>query len=360
MADEFSSIDVSHLDGLAKLEADQRALKGLCEKAAWHRDKAVEVYTRVVRDYDARIHQLEEQANTLRQHAREDLAKLDVLYAASRQAVDQVRVELQESEFRFEIGEFSREEYQGRQQAAEKTIAERQEQFARVEKLRERYLELLPEPAGAAPPTPVAGAPPAPAAPPPPPAVAAVPPAPVMPPPVGAPPPSRPAPPIPAAAPVPPAPPAPPPPVPRPGADGMTSFMPPPSTSDFKLPVPSAGPESAATQIVGAAVTSGESFGTMAVAVGMLVEDRGGLPGAHHRLGTHTTIGRTPDNQIVVPVREVSRKHAEITLTEDGYVLRDLGSPNGTYVNGQQVTEYRLQDGDRVGFGGQVFVFKAR
>jgi pSer/pThr/pTyr-binding forkhead associated (FHA) protein len=91
-----------------------------------------------------------------------------------------------------------------------------------------------------------------------------------------------------------------------------------------------------------------------------LIEDRSGQPGAHHRLGVLTTIGRTPDNQVVVPVREVSRRHAEIVLTGTGYVLKDLGSPNGTFVNGERITDHRLQDEDRIAMGGQVFVFKAR
>ena len=59
-----------------------------------------------------------------------------------------------------------------------------------------------------------------------------------------------------------------------------------------------------------------EAFATVAISSALLIEDRAGQPGAHHRLGILTTIGRTPDNQVVVPVREVSRRHAEIVLTE--------------------------------------------
>jgi pSer/pThr/pTyr-binding forkhead associated (FHA) protein len=103
-----------------------------------------------------------------------------------------------------------------------------------------------------------------------------------------------------------------------------------------------------------------EALGTVAIAAALLIEDRSGTPGAHHRLGVLTTIGRTPDNQIVVPIREVSRRHAEIVLTGAGYVLKDLGSPNGTFVNGERVSEHQLQDDDRIAMGGQVFVFKAR
>ncbi len=56
----------------------------------------------------------------------------------------------------------------------------------------------------------------------------------------------------------------------------------------------------------------------------------------------------------------MSRRHAEIVLAETGYVVKDLGSPNGTFVNGERITEHRLHDDDRIAMGGQVFVFKVR
>ncbi len=51
---------------------------------------------------------------------------------------------------------------------------------------------------------------------------------------------------------------------------------------------------------------------------------------------THTpfTIGRGPGNDLVIPSLAVSRKHAEVAQTGDGYVLRDLGSRNGILVDG--------------------------
>ncbi|MFW6135996.1 MAG: FHA domain-containing protein [Chloroflexota bacterium] len=62
------------------------------------------------------------------------------------------------------------------------------------------------------------------------------------------------------------------------------------------------------------------------------------------------TIGRAPDCDIVLPKRQVSRRHAVIERVDDGYALRDLGSKNGTYVNGRQIGEepYRLKDGDEI------------
>lgn len=62
------------------------------------------------------------------------------------------------------------------------------------------------------------------------------------------------------------------------------------------------------------------------------------------------TIGRGSDCDIVLPGRQVSRHHARIERDASGYWLRDLGSKNGTHVNGQEVRDkpYRLKDGDEI------------
>jgi hypothetical protein len=61
------------------------------------------------------------------------------------------------------------------------------------------------------------------------------------------------------------------------------------------------------------------------------------------------TIGRGADCEIVLPERQVSRYHARVERRSQGYVLMDLGSKNGTHVNGQEVIQpHLLQDGDEV------------
>lgn len=65
--------------------------------------------------------------------------------------------------------------------------------------------------------------------------------------------------------------------------------------------------------------------------------------------GELLTIGRWPDNDIVLPDRMVSRHHAHIHREGDCYVLEDLGSTNGTFVNGARLgSRHRLDDGDRI------------
>ncbi len=63
-------------------------------------------------------------------------------------------------------------------------------------------------------------------------------------------------------------------------------------------------------------------------------------------------LGRAPDNKVVVNDSAVSRKHAEISVREDGYWIRDLSSKNGTKVNGTLIHEATpLHPGDRIDIG---------
>lgn len=60
-------------------------------------------------------------------------------------------------------------------------------------------------------------------------------------------------------------------------------------------------------------------------------------------------IGRDEACNLAIPDRQVSRQHSSITMEGDYYVLKDLGSKNGTFVNGQELEgAYTLQDGDEI------------
>jgi len=60
------------------------------------------------------------------------------------------------------------------------------------------------------------------------------------------------------------------------------------------------------------------------------------------------TIGRDPENGIVLDHTAISRFHARITCEKDQYFVHDLGSTNGTYLNGRRVTRERLSPGDEL------------
>ena len=83
--------------------------------------------------------------------------------------------------------------------------------------------------------------------------------------------------------------------------------------------------------------------------------------GARYPLNKSTVrIGRDSRCEIHFDDTETSRKHAEIELVGDSYVLRDLKSSNGTTVNGQTIETKTLLDGDRVQIGKQILVFRLR
>ncbi len=92
------------------------------------------------------------------------------------------------------------------------------------------------------------------------------------------------------------------------------------------------------------------------VAAGSLV-----LPsGERFVLGdTVVSIGRLPESTLVLEDPNVSRQHAEIRPSGNGFVLADLGSTNGSKVNGIKVSERLLQDGDELTFGSTSFRFEA-
>jgi signal transduction histidine kinase len=72
------------------------------------------------------------------------------------------------------------------------------------------------------------------------------------------------------------------------------------------------------------------------------------------------TIGRSAENDLVVPNKLVSGRHAEVVLSPDGPLIRDVGSKNGTWVNGDRIDGVRgLVHGDRIVIGGQPLNFLA-
>ncbi len=85
---------------------------------------------------------------------------------------------------------------------------------------------------------------------------------------------------------------------------------------------------------------------------GLLVVTRG--PTAGSRLGltkTVTTVGRHPDSDIFLDDITVSRRHAELHRGESGFIVRDVGSLNGTYLNRERVESGPVKNGDELQIG---------
>lgn len=83
-----------------------------------------------------------------------------------------------------------------------------------------------------------------------------------------------------------------------------------------------------------------------------------GLPDAFPLGDVQTTVGRHPTNNIVLAYESVSRFHARIDRRGDYYILQDLNSSNGTFVNNEKVTQMTIHHGDAVTFGNVEFVFQ--
>jgi pSer/pThr/pTyr-binding forkhead associated (FHA) protein len=72
-----------------------------------------------------------------------------------------------------------------------------------------------------------------------------------------------------------------------------------------------------------------------------------------------TSLGRSPDSAVFLDDVTVSRKHAEIRRQGEEFFVHDLGSLNGTYVNGERVDVTKLAPGDEVQIGKFKLVFFA-
>ena len=111
----------------------------------------------------------------------------------------------------------------------------------------------------------------------------------------------------------------------------------------YEVPAHTALEPAPSTQVASAPYLAGANGGRFAVKPGAI-----------------TQIGRALDNDIVVPDASVSRHHANIEARDGGYMVRDLGSQNGTWIHGERVGEgAAIAHGDSLRFGDAVFIFHA-
>lgn len=91
----------------------------------------------------------------------------------------------------------------------------------------------------------------------------------------------------------------------------------------------------------------------------LLIVRHGPTAGARFLLDAEvTTVGRHPGNDIFLDDVTVSRKHAQFVRTAEGFLVRDVGSLNGTYVGRARIDrEARLRTGDEVQIGKFRFLF---
>jgi pSer/pThr/pTyr-binding forkhead associated (FHA) protein len=83
----------------------------------------------------------------------------------------------------------------------------------------------------------------------------------------------------------------------------------------------------------------------------LVIRSESGESISHDLVEDSYTIGRAPENSIRLEDTSVSGRHAEIMVADQNCYLKDLGSTNGTVINGNAVTEAPLRPGDRIRFG---------
>jgi hypothetical protein len=121
---------------------------------------------------------------------------------------------------------------------------------------------------------------------------------------------------------------------------GVRNFVPPPTAGDGKAHDPD-------TRAPAAEPEREPDTGLLPL---VLVQEKP-VEGREHRLEGDLTLGRT-DADVLLPDPQVSRRHAAIRLEDGTPVIEDLGSTNGTFVNGEQISEpRRLEVGDQVRLG---------
>jgi len=350
MREELAQIDLSPIADLVRIKGEEEVLRDRLEKMEGRKEKVTAlVYRRVRQDYEGRKAALEAESRPLKEKARREYAKLQVLREKAERAVEEASLEKEELEFRRDLGEFPNDQFQERLNGCELRLAERQAELEAVVETKAKFVSAFHTEAELE--GPVA---PVPAARPlPPPPVAAAPgsgsgvrPRPVPPPPsadatVLEPPPRS--------------------------ADATVLELAPPATADATLleaaPSPDATllePGSPRAGRGPAASIAAEAPGpTVVLAMPRLVVMTDDKAGHEHVLKPGITVlGRSPKADIQVPYSEVSRKHAELVWEADGFVILDLDSENGVFVNGEKVKKRPLKDGDGIQIGPQKFVFR--
>lgn len=348
--------DSKLLDELLAVRQERDLLTRRLETLESERESvSPQVFQRVRDDYERRLRELEDRAEPLRREATVEYRSLRESLGRVEDELQEIALAKEEIELRARLGELAEDELESRGGEVDERLRAKKDELRQLEEVRKGFLaavereeELLaggdekaagaaPEPAPEAAEEPLAEEPP-----------------------VEKPPAEEPAA---AATTVDLAPPVAPPPAAETAAlgpvdDGKTVLRPAPS--------PSTAPDDGATRLLaipdlgpGGAQTEPLSGGGASPAVAARLEPEDESAGLSvFELQSLTTIGRLPENQVRLDHRTVSRRHAQIAYTGGAFVVRDLGSDNGTFVNGEGVEERAVEDGDRLQFGVLRFVFR--
>jgi len=322
MREELSRIDLTPLSELVRIKREEEVL---AERLVKIEDRAGKVsravYDRVKRDYETRKAALEQESRPLKEKARGEYRRLKALRAQVAQAVDAAALDKEELELRKDLGEFPDKDYEERLAACEARLAGEKKDLDDVDQTKAKFLEAFRSEEELEAGSPV---------------------------------------------------PAPAPPSARPSAASAT-FVPPPPVAIAAEAIPSVSatviggsalvPESpdatviqqerAAKSTTGREPTRAIPRARLALLDGEAVAREFAVkPGV-------STIGRLAQSDIHLPTPDVSRRHAQLVLSEEGCFIVDLGSENGVVIGGARVQKHKLADGDVFVLGKQRLRFLA-
>lgn len=121
---------------------------------------------------------------------------------------------------------------------------------------------------------------------------------------------------------------------------------------------PARRPPSAPTQVAPMPQLTPQPPAPARIPVGRLTVRSGELASREFLIGEALELGREPDNDAMLPDPKVSRHHARIQRDGERYVLADLDSSNGTFVNGERVVApVKLEEGDVILIGDVELLF---
>lgn len=326
MRAELTQIDLSPLDELARIRKEETILEErLAKMEAKNRNVSPVVYARVRSDYEARRSELARGSQPLKEKAHREYQRLKVLRIAVERAVQQLSLEKEELDFRKELGEFPEDEFTKQIADCEKRLADERRDLEDVLRVRESFVAAFRSEeeleAGALSPEP-------------------------LPPPSPQPP-----------SPQPPSAPPPPPPSPPPAPEAVHR-VPDSLTPDGTVITVVRTPSPGTPVLSGSEAPPPSHSATVVLSRARLSLLAGDEPVKEFVLKPGVSvIGRLVQSDIQLPSPDVSRRHAQVTVSSDGCFVSDLGSENGVAVNGRLVENHRLEDGDIVVLGKQRLIF---
>jgi hypothetical protein len=315
------------LDELIELRRRQKQIEDFQARAAGMQDGVdPDVYVRVTNDYAARHQALANEAAPLKVQARQEYARLLAVYGEIERRHHDARLAKEELDFRHALGELTDDQLAERGREPEQILRDCDAERARCDRQRARFQEALTEEelsqvspvaaeGAAQPETPAATA-------------------------------QRPAPAAPAPAPVP--------------LDDATFLGP---LEELLAAAPAPEPALDDRTIIAPAdalpseVLEDPTNRAPLVVDAVLVLEEPNVPRIEFPLGSLDQIGRSEDNQVRLVRPGVSRRHAVIRRDGASYVLQDLKSQNGTFLNGNRISEEVLHHGDRIWVGDVELLF---